>query len=122
MTKEELLAKYNRIPEDHSQLSQFVKDVVDLMLDPSVRKSIEVNNIVEMTDEECESLHAGDIVVKCTKVEGKIFKHSYVVSFKADAVGMCLTYTDATLIETVSYDFTEGHWVYNSTDKWEKSE
>jgi hypothetical protein len=33
-----------------------------------------------------------------------------------------MTYTDASLIETVSYDFTANGWVYNSTDKWEKEE
>lgn len=31
--------------------------------------------------------------------------------------GLCLTYTDASTVETVSYDHTESGWAYNSTDK-----
>ena len=34
--------------------------------------------------------------------------------------GICLTYVAAGLVETVSYDFTDDGWVYNSTDTWVK--
>ena len=40
-----------------------------------------------------------------------------MVSYKKDDTGMCLTYADASVVETQSYDYTEGHWVYNSEDK-----
>ena len=69
--------------------------------------------ITELSDAVLSKLKCGDIVCK----EDSSGKHSYIVSFKKDGVGICLTYADGSgYIETVSYDFTEGHWVYNSTD------
>lgn len=73
---------------------------------------IEVSKINEMTDDVCNSLRCGDLVIKKTGNQ----KHCYRVSYKEDKVGMCLTYVDASLVETVSYDYSGGHWVYNSTD------
>jgi hypothetical protein len=60
------------------------------------------------------------MVVKITGTQ----KHGYTVSYKGEGVGegICMTYTDASLIETVSYDFTADGWNYNSTDTWEKEE
>lgn len=75
--------------------------------------AVVVSNIKQISDEILSSLKAGDIVQK----EDSTGKHSYVVSFKKDGTGMCLTYTDASVVETQSYDFTDGHWVYNSEDK-----
>ena len=45
-------------------------------------------------------------------------KHAYRVSYKGEGVGegLCLTYVDASCVETVSYDFTAEGWAYNSTD------
>lgn len=74
-----------------------------------------VSNIAALTDEEINSLEAGDIVVKKTGNQ----KHAYIVTYKEDKQGICLTYADATYIETVSYDYTAGHWVYNSKDSIE---
>lgn len=71
-----------------------------------------VTDITKLTDEQCEGLECGDILVKNTGNQ----KHSYRVSYKQENTGMCLTYCDASVVETVSYDYTEGHWVYNSTD------
>lgn len=75
--------------------------------------AVVVSNIKQISDEILSSLKAGDIVQK----EDSSGKHSYVVSFKKDGTGICLTYTDASIVETQSYDFTDGHWVYNSEDK-----
>jgi len=73
---------------------------------------LEVTNITTLTTAQINALAAGDVVLK--NEDGN--KHTYVVSYKEDGVGICLTYTDATLVETVSYDYTNNEWVYNSTD------
>ena len=75
-------------------------------------KVLEVSNITGLTTEQCESLNVGDVIVKLTSNQ----KHTYTVSYKEAGVGMCLTYVDASTSETVSYDYTGGQWVYNSTD------
>lgn len=72
-----------------------------------------VTDITKIPSEVCEALACGDVLVKTTTNQ----KHAYIVSYKEAGVGMCLTYTDATTVETVSYDYTDGAWVYNSTDK-----
>lgn len=82
-------------------------------------KKLEVANIKGMTDYQINKLECGDIVVKITKESGHNYNHTYVVSYKENNVGICLTYTACGYIETVSYDFTGGHWVYNSTDIWQ---
>jgi len=73
---------------------------------------IETTDITALTNAQCTKLKAGDVVLKKT---GNAI-HAYRVSYKEYQVGMCLTYTDASTSETVSYDYTGGHWVYNSTD------
>lgn len=75
-------------------------------------KKIEVTDITKMTDYQINKLECGDMVLKNT--DGQL--HCYVVSYKQNGVGICLTYTDASVVETVSYDYTNKHWVYNSTD------
>ena len=80
-----------------------------------VQVALVVNNIKEMTDEEIDGLKVGDVVAKKT---GDMY-HCYVVSYKEEHHGICLTYVDASVAETQSYDYTEGHWVYNSEDKTE---
>ena len=59
-----------------------------------------------------ETIECGDVLVKTTTGE----EHSYRVSYKKANTGICLTYVDASVVETVSYDYTDGAWVYNSTD------
>ena len=59
-----------------------------------------------------EQLKCGDIVIK----EDASGEHAYVVTFKSET-GMCLTYTDASCVETQSYDKDGDDWVYNSEDK-----
>lgn len=74
---------------------------------------IEVTDITKLTNAQLDALAVGDKVVKITGAE----KHLYLVSYKADeGGGICLTYTDASRVETVSYDRTESGWAYNSTD------
>ena len=75
-------------------------------------KRLEVTNITTMNNDEINSLSCGDIVIK--NESGN--KHTYVVTYKEDNQGICLTYTDATYLETVSYDYIDGTWTYNSTD------
>ena len=75
---------------------------------------IEVTDITGLTDDQLDSLNVGDKVAKKTGTA----QHLYVVSYKdAENGGLCLTYTDASTVETVSYDHTESGWAYNSTDK-----
>ena len=91
-------------PEGHS-LTEVINGIAN-------DYNIEVTDITALTTAQCEALQCGGVVIKVTGNQ----KHRYVVSYKEDKVGMCLTYTDASLVETVSYDYTEGNWVYNSTD------
>ena len=75
---------------------------------------IEVDDITALTGEQLDALEIGAKVSKKTGTA----KHLYVVSYKdAENGGLCLTYTDASTVETVSYDHTESGWAYNSTDK-----
>lgn len=73
---------------------------------------VTTSNIKSLTNEEINSLHCGDIVAKVTGDQ----KHAYIVSYKEDEQGICLTYSDATYLETISYDYVGGNWVYNSQD------
>lgn len=75
---------------------------------------IEVADITKLTDAQLDALEVGAKVAKKTGTA----KHLYIVSYKdAENGGLCLTYTDASTVETVSYDHTESGWAYNSTDK-----
>jgi len=75
---------------------------------------IDVDDITALTGAQLDALEIGAKVAKKTGTA----KHLYVVSYKdAENGGLCLTYTDASTVETVSYDHTESGWAYNSTDK-----
>lgn len=89
----------------------------NLLVENSAIK-IEVSNINSMTDSELDGLKCGDIVAKKT---GNQF-HNYIVTYKEEEHGICLSYYAAGYIETVSYDYTDGHWVYNSTDVFNASD
>ena len=73
---------------------------------------LDVNNITALTTAQINSLKCGDIVNKVDSTG----KHSYRVTYKKDNTGICLTYCDASVVETVSYDYVSSAWVYNSTD------
>lgn len=81
----------------------------------SIPTEVEVSDITDIDGNILDELEVGDKIAKITGVQ----KHLYVVTYKGKGVGegICLTYCAAGLIETVSYDFTEDGWVYNSTDK-----
>ena len=72
----------------------------------------EATNLTTLTKDFINKLKAGDVVLKKTGTS----YHAYRVSFKKDSEGICLTYTDAGYMETVSYDKSGTNWVYNSTD------
>ena len=77
-------------------------------------KDVSTESITEMTDEQLDKLQVGDTVAKKTGTA----EHLYTVTYKdAENGGICLTYMDASVVETVSYDHTESGWAYNSTDK-----
>lgn len=93
--------------QDFEELEQKLEALKELCI-----HMVHVENIQEIGDEKLEALRAGDIVIKHT--EG--MEHAYRVTYKEEHVGICISYYDASCIETVSYDYVEGHWVYNSTD------
>lgn len=76
---------------------------------------VEVTDITAISGEVLDSLACGDAVIKVTGTQ----KHMYRVSYKGEGVGegICLTYVDASTVETVSYDLKATGWEYNSTDK-----
>lgn len=69
-------------------------------------------SITQLTDSQLNELKAGDIVVKKTGEQN----HTYIVTYQEYLHGICLSYFNAGYSETVSYDYIEGQWVYNSTD------
>ena len=75
-------------------------------------KTYETTDIQALTNDFINQLKAGDIVLK----KDSTGEHAYIVSFKKDLTGMCLTYTDASCVETISYDYTSSNWVFNSKD------
>lgn len=80
---------------------------------------IEVSNIQSITDKELNELKVGDVVQKKTGDQ----KHCYIVTYKEENHGICLSYFDGSgYIENISYDYTDGHWVYNSKDVFEGQE
>lgn len=88
------------------------REINDVLESIANSYNIEVTDITALTTAQCEALVCGGVVIKVTGNQ----KHRYVVSYKEDHVGLCLTYTDASVVETVSYDYTNKNWVYNSTD------
>lgn len=79
---------------------------------------LEVKNVKQLNDEQCNSLKVGDVVAKKTGSQ----YHLYLVTYKQEKHGLCLSYFDASVVETQSYDYTGGHWIYNSEDKTEFAE
>ena len=79
---------------------------------------IEVTNIEQMSDEQLDALKVGDVVQKITGEQ----KHNYIVTYKEEKHGICLSYFACGYLETVSYDYVGGHWVFNSKDVCETQE
>lgn len=115
MDKQELIALINaKIAGQGNQIDLGGALAEILLTLAGASAPIEVADITALTDEQLNALNVGDKVAKKTGTA----QHLYVVSYKdAKNGGLCLTYTDAANVETVSYDHTESGWAYNSTDK-----
>lgn len=87
---------------------------VEKMMKKSLPVKIKTSDITNLSTKDINKLKAGDIVLKKTGNQ----KHTYIVSYKEENQGICLTYVDASVAETVSYDYNAftKEWVYNSTD------
>lgn len=79
-----------------------------------VEKVTGVTDITALTNDVLNQLKPGDMVIKKT---GNM-EHTYIVTYKEEKHGICISYFAAGYSETVSYDYTDGNWVYNSTDVW----
>lgn len=113
MTPEEMTAALDAMLEQGNQLraSELIPVLTELV---GAAAPIEVDDITALTGAQLDALEIGAKVAKKTGTA----KHLYIVSYKdAENGGLCLTYTDASTVETVSYDHTESGWAYNSTDK-----
>lgn len=73
---------------------------------------VTVSDIKDIDSDIIDKLQCGDIVLK----HDSSGNHAYIVSYRG-ATGICLTYTDASVIETQSYDLIDNEWIYNSEDK-----
>ena len=116
------LTKYAKgkrmVQEDKiKQIEQNTKDIEEigelLEITPTVYYT---NDITNLSKDFLNGLLAGDIVIKQTGSGAVKQNHAYRVSFKKNTEGICLTYTDASCSETVSYDKSGLNWHYNSTD------
>jgi len=91
---------------------KYVNDVLNSIASNGGGLLLEVADVCAMTSEQLTALQCGATVIK--NENGN--KHAYVVSYKEEGVGICLTYTDCENVETVSYDCAEGVWTFNSKD------
>ena len=73
---------------------------------------VECEDVKALSNTQIDLLRCGDYLVK----KDASGEHAYKVTYKS-ATGMCLTYMDASVIETQSYDKIDGVWTYNSEDK-----
>lgn len=119
MTPEELALAIKNLPKnpvewDTAILAKKLVSILQAIVGSASTKA-EVTDITAIDGAVLDSLNCGDVVVKITGKQ----KHSYQVSYKGEGAGegLCLTYVDASVVETVSYDRTESGWAYNSTDK-----
>ena len=76
--------------------------------------TFKVADVKNIDGEILSQLKCGDIIIK----EDASGEHAYIVSYRGET-GICLTYADASVIETQSYDLVDDEWVYNSEDKTE---
>lgn len=101
--------------EDDVPMDDYYIDTNDATYNLSIGDTtfvIDNDDMKSIGDDILNQLKCGDIVLKKT---GNQY-HAYVVSYKEHNQGICLTYTDCSCIETLSYDYTSNHWVFNSKD------
>lgn len=100
---------------DDKQVTKLAREMLEKQMLTVLPRRIEVANIEAMEDDQLTMLKCGDVVVKQTAN----MRHCYTVTYKEDNVGICLSYYAAGYLETISYDFVENHWVFNSKDVWQ---
>ena len=112
MNKQEIIKAVNNFRGANREFSQDMGPIVESIL--ALVTPVVAADITDLTDEQLDALNVGDKVAKKTGTA----EHLYTVTYKdAENGGLCLTYMDASVVETVSYDHTESGWAYNSTDK-----
>ena len=112
MNKEEIIKAVNNFRGANREFSQEMGPIVESII--ALVTPVAAADITDLTDEQLDALNVGDKVAKKTGAA----EHLYTVTYKdAENGGLCLTYMDASVVETVSYDHTESGWAYNSTDK-----
>ena len=112
MTKQEIIKAVYSFRGANREFSQEMGPIIASILD--LVSPAEATDITALTDAQLDALNVGDKVAKKTGTA----EHLYTVTYKdAENGGLCLTYLDASVVETVSYDHTESGWSYNSTDK-----
>ena len=74
--------------------------------------TFKVADVKNIDGEILSQLKCGDIVIK----EDSSGEHAYIVTYRGET-GICITYADASVVETQSYDLVDDEWVYNSEDK-----
>lgn len=102
----EKLKSGNVTPDDLVKVGNAVKDA-DLQV------KYEVENIKAIPSDILNEVKCCDVIAKKT---GEQY-HCYIVTYKQENAGICLTYFDASVVETQSYDYVTDAWVYNSEDK-----
>lgn len=111
MNKQEIIKHVNNFRGANREFSQEMGPIVESIL--ALVTPVTAVDITDLTDEQLDALNVGDKVAKKTGTA----EHLYTVTYKdAENGGICLTYMDASVVETVSYDHTESGWAYNSTD------
>lgn len=111
MTKQDIIKKAYSFRCANREFSQEMEPLVEGIVEQIA--ALEVDDVEALTDAQLDALNVGDKVAKKTGTA----EHFYVVSYKdAENGGLCLTYTDASVVETVSYDHTADGWAYNSKD------
>ncbi len=100
------------ITKENSYGRRMVPEYLIDKLEKASAKLVASGSIKDLTTDEINDLQAGDIVVKTTGDQ----KHTYIVTYKEEGQGICLSYFNAGYSETVSFDYVDGEWVYNSTD------
>ena len=100
------------ITKENSYGRRMVPEYLIEKLEKAPAKLVASGSIKDLTTNEINDLQAGDIVVKTTGDQ----KHTYIVTYKEEGQGICLSYFAAGYSETVSFDYVDGEWVYNSTD------
>ena len=79
------------------------------IIENKTKTSLKVNDIEALTNRQCNALNVGDQIIKIADKK----KYLYVVTYKEDKQGLCISYADAEKTETVIYNYDA------SIKKWE---